>query len=383
MTEPRFSRPLQVGQINIPDEDDLVEAFRGVFERRYFTNNGPLLRAFDQALAERLGVRNAVCVVNGAVALMAALQVLLARKFGPRHRSRPVEVIVPSFAFPAAVQAISWAGAEPVFCDVDRQTHAIDAAIVEPLIGEHTAGILGVHAWGPPADVHALERLAETRGLFLLFDAADAMGCEQGGRPIGGFGDAEVFSLHASKIVQALEGGVITTDDDELAAQLRKLRAFHPSEAQTPLRMNAKMSEAQAAVGLLSLRDLAANIEANRRRYELYREGLRDIPGLTLQPHEGDWRSNFQDIVVETQPEVTGRTRDWIVGRLASENVLALARFSPCGHELAPYAGARRGPLDATRLLAERLFQLPSGQDVTPDEIRSVCGLLKELAKPG
>lgn len=384
MTEPRFARPLHVAQVNLPDEDDVIEAFRGIFERQYFTNNGPLLRAFDQALAESLGIRHAVCVVNGTVALMAALQALLASRLGPRHRSRRPEVIVPSFTFPATVQAISWAGAEPVFCDVDRQTHCVDSAFVEPLIGENTAGILAVHTWGRPADVRALETLAERHGLFLLFDSAHAIGCEFDGRLIGGFGHAEVFSLHATKIVQALEGGVVTTNDDGLAAHLRKLRAFHPAEEpHTPLRMNAKMSEAQAAFGLLSLRDMPANIEANRQRYGFYRDGLEGAAGLKLYVHEDGWRSNFQYVILENHPEITGRTRDWIVDSLTAENVLARRHFNPCGHQLEPYADVRQGPLDNTRWLSERTFQLPNGQDMTPDDIAGVCALVRELARPG
>ena len=293
-------------------------------------------------------------------------------------------MIVPSFTFPATVQAISWAGADPVFCDVDRTTHCVEAALVEPLIGERTAGILGVHTWGRPADVRALEALAERRGLFLMFDSAHAIGCELEGRPIGGFGDAEAFSLHATKIVHALEGGVITTNDDALAAHLRKLRAFHPaSDAETPLRMNAKMSEAQAAFGLLSLQDLPANIAANRRRYELYREGLEGIAGLELYRHEDGWSSNFQYVILENKPEITGRSRDWLIDRLAAENVLARRYFHPCGHQLEPYADVRQGPLDNTRWLAERIFQLPSGQDMTPDDIRGVCALVGELAGSG
>ena len=161
---PAFESPLPVGQLYLPDWTDFERLFRGIFARRYFTNHGPLVRELDERIAAYLGVRHATNVTNGTVALMIALRALDLRG----------EVIVPSFTFPATVQAISWAGLTPVFCDVDPATHMLTAENVRKLIGPRTSGVLGVHLWGRACDPDALQKLCLENNLRLLFDAAHA-----------------------------------------------------------------------------------------------------------------------------------------------------------------------------------------------------------------
>ena len=271
---PAFAVPLHVAQLNLPDWARAERAFRGIFERRYFTNNGPLVRELDKAFAEYLGVGHAVSVINGTVGLMILAKAL----------EISGEVIVPALTFPATVQALSWAGLTPVFCDADLGTHAITPELVAPLIGGRTAGILGVHLWGRGCDVTGLQAMADRHGLKLFFDACHAIGCTHGGRPIGNFGTGEVFSFHATKIVNGAEGGCITTNDSALADRLRTIRNFNDGEtfARVSLRINGKMSEAQAALALLSLEDVAENIAANRRRYDGYVVALAGLTGLEL-----------------------------------------------------------------------------------------------------
>lgn len=369
---PEFEAKLHVGQINLPPWERFVEAFEGIFERQFYTNHGPLVRELDRRLAEYLGVEHAICMTNGTVALMVAAKAL----------GLTGEVILPSFTFVATAQAMSWAGLTPVFCDVDPVSHTITSELVEPLITERTSAILGVHLWGRACDIKGLEELAGRHGLNLMFDAAHAMGCSSGGRMIGGFGDVEIFSMHATKICNALEGGAATTNDPELAARIRTVRNFHISETQATvsLRLNGKMSEAQAAMGLLSLDGIDGYIAGNKERYEAYQAGLHGIPGLSLVPFDQKERNNYQYVVAQVDGHAAGLSRDAFVRILQAENVLARRYFKPGVHRTAPYRTLYPQyltGLPVTERLSEELMQLPSGQAVNSDDVKRVCDLVR------
>ena len=366
---PVFVTPLPVGQLNMPDPVEFREMFEGIFSRRFYTNHGPLEHAVDKALAEHFGVRHAIAVVNGTVALMLLL----------RAMELTGEVIVPSFTFPATVQSLIWAGLKPVFCDVDSDTQMLNATLVEPLITPDTSAILGVHIWGRGCDPHGLAALAEERGLQLLFDAAHATSCTFEGRRIGGFGRAEIFSFHATKILNGAEGGCITTNDDALAARLLTLRSFHASDehAGGVLRLNAKLSEAQAAMILLGLRHLDRFIEENRQRYELYRQGLDGINGLEFIDYAVGEHSNYQFAVVRINPSQLGMSRDALLYFLQARHVLARRYFHPGVHRTSPFCGEINAELSVTDELCQVLLQLPTGQAISHDHVRSICTLIR------
>lgn len=367
-----FEQPLHVGQVNLPEWERFEEAFESLFERRYFTNHGPLVEELEEKIASYLGVRHVVCMTNGTIALMATAKAL----------ELTGEVILPAFTFVASAQAMSWAGLTPVFCDVDPISHTIDPALVESLITERTSAIMGVHLWGRGCDVEALQSLADKHGVKLFFDAAHSFGCSYKGRMMGNWGEVEVFSMHATKIFSASEGGFAATNDDVLANRLRTVRNFHSSEthASVPLRINGKMSEAQAAMGLLSLEEVPTYINENKARYEAYRDGLKGIPGLTLLPYSLQDKNNYQYTVVQVDTAKAGLTRDDLVRVLESENILARRYFKPGVHTSPPYNEANSysvGPLPVTESLSETLFQLPNGQSISNEDINQVCGLIR------
>jgi len=371
---PAFASPVHVAQLNLPDWDKVEHIFRDIFQRRYFANNGPLVRALDDAFAEHLCVDHAVCVANGTIGLM-----ILARAL-----ELSGEVIVPAFTFPATVQALSWAGLTPVLCDVDVQTHMITPATVAPLLTECTAGILGVHLWGRACQPEALQGVAAQHGLSLFFDACHTVGCTHRGRPFGGFGAGEVFSFHATKIINGPEGGCVTTNDKRLADRLRTMRNF--SEAETfvsvPTRMNGKMSEAQAALALLSLDELPRNVAANKTRYHRYAAGLGDLPGVSLLRYPADEANNFQYVVVDIDEAAAGLQRDTLYSLLAAENVLCRRYFYPGVHRMHPYAegsSARADDFPVTDRLCGRLLQLPTGQTVSLADVEQICDLLRTM----
>ncbi|WP_341963555.1 aminotransferase class I/II-fold pyridoxal phosphate-dependent enzyme [Pseudomonas sp. RC10] len=367
--KPVFDAPLHVGQLNLPDQAEFRDMFEGIFARQFYTNHGPLEQAADQALAEHFGVRHAITVVNGTVALMLLL----------RAMELSGEVIVPAFTFPATVQSLVWAGLKPVFCDVDGDTQMLNAALVEAAITPATSAILGVHIWGRGCDPHGLAGVAKKQGLQLLFDAAHATACTFEGQRMGGFGRAEIFSFHATKILSGAEGGCITTNDDALAARLRTLRSFHASDehASGILRLNAKLSEAQAAMILLGLRHLDRFIQENRQRYELYREGLAGIDGLDFIDYAAGEQSNYQFAVVRITATKLGISRDELLDWLTARNVLARRYFHPGVHRTEPFASALSTELKVTDELCQVLLQLPTGQAITQDHVRDICALIR------
>jgi len=367
---PLFSAPLHVGQLNLPDWPRFEAAFQGIFRRRHFTNHGPLVKTAEEKLAPYLGGKNAVCMANGTLAIMAAVQAL----------GLTGKIIVPAFTFPATVQALTWAGLTPVFCDVDPDTHLITAALASRLIHDDVRAMLGVHLWGRSCDINGLESLAHATGIRLLFDAAHAAGCTYKGKPIGDFGDIAIFSFHATKVLNGVEGGCVTTNSDEIAAKLRTIRNFHSLEtfAPVPLRMNAKMSEAQAAMTLLSLEDQPEIIKANKKRYETYRKKL-SLPGIDMIIYDETERNNYQYVVVGVDSEKSELTRNDLVKLLGAESVLARRYFTPGAHRIQPYRDQFPQYIDSlpvTDMLGERLMQLPSGQAVSVLDINDICSLI-------
>lgn len=374
---PLFAEPLHVGCPNLGDRARLLARIEDLLDRRRLSNDGPFLQAFEQRIAEHVGVAHCVVVCNATIALQLAVRALDLRG----------EVIVPSFTFPATVHALALEGITPIFCDVDPLTHVIDPGEVERLVGPRTTGILAVHLWGNACDVGALADIAARHGLSLLFDAAHAFACSHQGQMIGGFGDAEVFSFHATKFVNAAEGGAIVTQNSQLAEALRRLRNFgyHDGEV-VGVGTNAKMNELSAAVGLTSLESCATFIDLNQRNHTAYKQSLAGVRGLRLlAPDPDQQRHNYQYVVVEVDPQEAGMTRDQMMAQLVAQNVLARRHFWPGCHRLRPYEAAHaatRRRLPHTERLCRQLLQLPTGSAVSSDDIHRIGGFLRRLV-PG
>ncbi len=360
--------PLYVGQLNVPPKDKVLEAFNGIFDRQFYTNHGPLVAEFERALSEYLGVRHVICMTNGTVALMVALKAIGARG----------DAVVPAFTFPATVQALSYAGLTPVFCDVDPQTHNATPETVRRALTPRTQVILPVHLWGRACDIDGLQDVANETGTSLVFDAAHALGCTYKGRTIGEFGKFEAFSFHATKILNCTEGGCVTTNDDAVADAIRTVRNFHEQQTfvDVSLRVNAKMSEAQAAMGLISLAELSDRISQNKERYHLYRERLSAVSGLHFIDHAGSEASNYQYVVLQVDAEGFGLDRDILVRYLAENGILARRYFYPGMHHAHPYED-RTWRLPITDRLCESIMQVPSGAMISEADIDRVCNAIR------
>jgi dTDP-4-amino-4,6-dideoxygalactose transaminase len=375
---PAFAEPLVVGAPNLGSRERLFARMHAMLDRNRLSNQGPYVQEFERGVAELLHVKHCVAVCNGTMALLLAA----------KAAGLSGEVLLPSFTFIGTAHALSWLRITPVFCDVDPRSHHLDPGQVERSITSRTGGIIGVHLWGRACAVESLAAVARRHGLPLLFDAAQAFACSYRGQMLGAFGRAESFSFHATKFCNTFEGGAVTTDEDELAAQVRRLRNFGLAGPGNVVGsgLNGKMSEASAAMGLTSLESLEDFVAANRRNYRLYREQLANIPGLSLLPYDERERLNYHYVVVEVDETAARVSRDQLQRILRSENVLTQRYFHPGCHRSEPYrscpsrAGLR---LPNTERLAERVLSLPTGMAVGPEAILALCQLLRCVVANG
>lgn len=369
--EPAFAEPRHVGRPNIGDRERLSSLIEGALDRKWLTNDGPLVDDFERRVAEISGAEHCVAVSSATVGLQ-----LVAHALGLTG-----QVIVPSFTFIGTAHALSWIGLEPVFVEIDEATHTIDPAAVEAAIKPATSAILGVHLWGGPCAVKELAEIARRHDLKLFFDAAHALGCTYAGQPIGGCGGASVFSFHATKVASSAEGGAITTNDESLAHRLRSTRnfGFATYDTVTELGTNAKMSELCAAVGISSLESLDSFVEVNRRNYARYARELEGVEGVRLMPRADGERHNDHYVVVEVMGESPEGRRDSIVAALHAENILARRYFYPGCHRLEPYRAAGQS-LPVTENVAARVIALPTGTSVSEEDVAVICSVVQASA---
>lgn len=375
---PAFAEALHVGRPNIADRERLLARINEVLDRRWLTNNGPLVQEFEARVAEREGVRHCIAMCNGTVGLEIAI----------RAAGLSGEVIVPSLTFVATAHALEWQQITPVFCDVDPKTYTLDPRQVEARITPKTTGIIGVHLWGRPCDVEALARVAAEHRLRLLYDAAHVFDTTCLGRAIGGYGDAAVFSFHATKFFNTFEGGAVVTNDDELARTMRLMKNFGFAGYDNVIHVgtNGKMSELSAATGLTGLETLQEVVTVNRENFHAYRDALAGIPGITLLDYDERERCNFQYVVLDVDPRAASITRDDLVTVFWAENVLARRYFYPGCHRMEPYrtrfpdAGRH---LPATERLVERTLTLPTGTALDTAGVRRVTDLMAFAVRHG
>jgi dTDP-4-amino-4,6-dideoxygalactose transaminase len=314
-----------------------------------------------------------VAICNGTIALEIAIRAL----------GLSGEVILPSYTFIATAHALHWQAITPVFADIDPATHTLDPEAVRMMITPRTTGIIGVHTWGNVCDIEKLQSIANEHGLKVIYDAAHAFGCSRNGTMIGNFGECEVLSFHATKFFNTFEGGAVLTNNDDLAEQMRLMRNFGFAGLDNVIYpgTNGKMSEIAAAMGLVNLDDVESIIDSNRRNHDLYKNGLKDVPQLSLLGLDQAERNNFQYVVVEVEKN-SPVSRDSLVDALHAENVLARKYFWPGCHRMNPYCDLYPNAelsLPQTTSVADRVIVLPTGTTVSNDHIRTIVEIFHVL----
>jgi len=338
----------------------------------WISSLGPYVNRFETLLAHFCGVKHAIAVANGTVALHLGL---VAARIGKGD-----EVIVPDMTFVATGNVVHHAGATPVLVDVDAATWNISPRAIEAAITRRTKAIIPVHLYGYPCDMEAIGAIAKRHKLLVIEDAAEALGAELNGRPAGSFGDIASFSFYANKTLTTGEGGLCTTNDDRLAARMRflrdhamspKRRYYHPE-----IGYNYRLTALQAAFGTAQAERLPDLIEKKQRIAAMYREQLAGIPGLTLPPQRPEARSSYWMFSVLIG-RAFGRSRDELAIELRARGIETRPFFMPL-HKMPPYKTPRRFPV-ATRLGREGL-SLPSATRLTAAQVQEVADAIRDLS---
>jgi len=359
----RPARPIALPIVRpcFPPLTDVAASFDQALRTGQVTNNGPHVQAFEAELTAHLGTPT-LAFSSGQAALMT---MLAAAKVCGR------EVITPSFTFCATPHAVAWAGGTPIFAEVDPVTLTLDVDDVARLIGPQTAAILGVCVYGIACDYESLKALGRLHGLRVLYDSAPAFGTRVDGQPIGGFGDGQIFSFHATKAFATMEGGAFSTNDADLFARVEALRNFgqRQGRAEGPAGLNGKMPEIAAIIGR---RQLATFEPARRRRLEVaarYRQALKRLPGLSFASAPANQEPVWLYFPIRIDEQAFGLTRDEVGAALAADNILCRKYFDQPCHQMPAYRVAGHRPLPVTEAWTAATLALPVYNDQTDEEI--------------
>jgi len=331
IVENNENTPLYVSSPLLPDLTHLSAELQKIWASGYVTNNGPYNQELEARLKTLLGVPTALTCNNGTIALLVALKML---DLPPGS-----EVITTPMTFAATAHSITWNGYIPVFADVLEKDMTIDPASVEKAVTEKTSAILATHVYGSICDYRALQDIANRYGLKLIFDAAHAFGAAIDGKSVGTLGDISIFSFHATKLFNTIEGGLITTPRIEDGDKINLLRNFgiKNEEEVMLVGINGKMNEIQAVIGLLNLELFEAEKMKRRALRETYNVFLRELPGITLQPHPEGFENSEQYFPVVIDRERFGRSRNEIYDALKTQNIFARKYFHPVCTDFVPY----------------------------------------------
>ncbi|NUQ37993.1 MAG: DegT/DnrJ/EryC1/StrS family aminotransferase [Caldilineales bacterium] len=370
--QPIVEAPLPIVRPLLPPLAAIQERLDAAMQSGQLTNGGRHVQALEAQLAAYFAVAHVVAVNNATIGLLLLLRALAADG----------EVILPSFTYAASAHAVVWAGLRPVFVDILPDTYTLDPAAVARAITPRTAAIMGVHIYGHPCEIDDLQEVADHHGIPLIFDAAHAMGSRYRQQRVGGFGLAEVFSFHATKIFPVGEGSVIATSDTQLAQKLRLLRVFGspPGEENTLLPgLNGKMQEFNALIGLENLKNIDRYVTQRRALVDQMRAEIAHLPGLHFQTQRPHVYSNYQNLSLLVDAGAFGLSRDALFVALRADNVHTRRYFHPPVHRHDAYAGSEHAHLPVTDRVADTVLCLPIYSQMQAQEAHALCLTLRRL----
>lgn len=366
-----FPQPIFVTRPTLPAKERFIAQLDEIWESRILSNQGPKHDQLEALIGRTLKHPQVKLFCNGTLALTLTLQAMGIKG----------EVLTTPFTFPATPHAIQLAGARPVFCDIDARTLCIDPAKIEAMIGPDTEAILGVHVYGIPCDVEAIELIAKKHGLKVIYDAAHAFMTEVGGRPISSFGDATMFSFHATKLFHTVEGGCVAYRDSALGPTLSLLRNFGILNEDTVLLAgtNAKLNELQCAMGIEMLGILDEERRARARLKELYSEALSELPGLECLLPPAEVSDSLQYMAVRVNEADFGMSRDDLYAALKDWNIFSRRYFHPLCSDFEFYRNLRRSDLSEARRAATEVLCLPLYGELPVDAAERIVHILAHL----
>lgn len=365
---------INVTRSSMPSYEEYCEEIKSLWDSRWLTNNGEKHQQLAEELKNYLDCNAVALATNGHLALELALKAFDLKG----------EVITTPFTFASTTQAIVRCGLTPVFCDVDPKTMTMDASKIEALITDKTCAIVPVHVYGSICDVDAIQAIADKHHLKVIYDAAHAFGVRYWGKGIASYGDASMFSFHATKVFHTIEGGCVCCKDAAIAERINQLKNFGMiSEDNVPdCGGNAKMNEFQAAMGLCNLRHIAGEIEKRKNAVTRYCERLDGVDGIRLKIEQENVVSNYAYFPIVVEPEIFGANREQVLAELKEHDIFARRYFYPLTSSFSCYEG-RFTPQDTPVAFdtAQKVLTLPLYADITPEDIDRICDVILALKK--
>lgn len=356
----------------LPPLEEFVPYLEQIWESKRLTNNGPFHQQLEADLARYLGVEHLSLFANGTLALITAMQALHVKG----------EVITTAYSFVATAHSLVWNRLTPVFVDIDEHTFNIDPKKIEEAITPNTTAIMPVHCYGRPCDVNAIQRIADKHGLKVIYDAAHAFGVHDAGGSVLRHGDLSVLSLHATKVFNTIEGGAIISPDAETKQHIDQLRNFGFIDEVTVVScgINGKMSELNAAFGLLQLKYIDQALREREQVDAMYRELLVSIPGIEVRQCEQLKVANYSYFPILIH-EPYGLTRDELYQLLQEHNIFARRYFYPLITDMAAYRdmeGLKRHALPNAAQVAGKVICLPIYPGLAREDVERVVSIIRE-----
>ena len=357
----------------LPGLDELNEYLRDIWSRKWITNNGHWHQELEKALCGYLKVPYISLFTNGTLPLITALQAL--RITG--------EVITTPFSFVATTHSLWWNGIKPVFVDIDPSNCGINPDCIEAAITPRTTAIMPVHCYGKPCDTKRIQDIADKYGLKVIYDAAHAFGVEMDGEGLLNAGDMSTLSFHATKVYNTIEGGALVMHDAKTKQRIDYLKNFGFAGETTVVApgINGKMDEVRSAVGLINLKHVDEAIEARHKVAVAYREGLKDIPGISYFEDMSGVRHNYSYFPIFVDAEQYGMTRDELYDKLKSRNIYGRRYFYPLISEFSTYRGlesATKENLPVAHRIAEQVICLPMHHQLSEEDVNRILGTIVE-----
>ncbi len=358
---------IQVTKSSMPDFEEYIEEIRELWDTHWLTNMGTKHKNLESQLLDYLKVPNITLFTNGHLALECIIVALNLRG----------EVITTPFTFASTTHAIVRNGLKPVFCDINPDDYTIDVEKIESLITERTSAIIPVHVYGNVCDVDAIDRIAKKHNLKVIYDAAHTFGVTVNGQGIGTFGDASMFSFHATKVFNTIEGGAVTYNDSSIKQVLNDLKNFGITGPETVEYVggNAKMNEFQAAMGICNLRHVNGEIIKRKKVVERYIENLKDITGIQLSKKQVDVESNYAYFPVVF--DGYKMTRDEVFEKLKGNDIIARKYFYPLTNSFECYKDQYDvNETPVAKYIAERVLTLPLYADLALEDVDRICDII-------
>lgn len=366
-------KPIPVTQPYLPSLEEFIPYLEQIWDNRWLTNNGPFHQQLETALCEYLGIDHIALFTNGTIALITALQAL--RITG--------EVITTPYSFVATSHSLLWNGLKPVFTDIDPHTFNLDPGKIEAAITPQTTAIMPVHCYANPCNVETIQKIADNYGLRVIYDAAHAFGVNYKGHSLLKHGDLSVLSFHATKVFNTFEGGAIVCPDAKTKQRIDYLKNFGFADEVTVTApgINGKMSEINAAFGLLQLKHIDYAIAQREMLDKNYREALEDVKGIAIPSLSADATSNYSYFPVLIEQDYP-LTRDELYQKLKENGVLSRRYFYPLISDMPMYRGiasATATNLPQAKAIAEKVLCLPIFSELTIEKQAKIIELLREV----